>query len=129
MTLESSIVSEYGVFASWGFIQWAITGSITSLVVTGGLIWRLGTKVGEYQSEFKALHTESDARHEENARKAEHFESELQKLRESDRVLERTIAGLPDTIMFRLELMLRETHRRIDEVLTLIVKRQDPKDL
>ena len=112
------IVSDIGIFATWGFIQWAIAASVTALMVVGGFIWRLGSKVGKYQAEFAAMRLEIDTKHKENTDRAAHFDQEITKLRENDRTLERTVAGLPDAIMLRIEASFREITRRIDEALS-----------
>lgn len=111
------IVSPDGIFATWGFIQWAITGAVAALVAIGTLIWRLGSKVGTYQSEFAAMRIEIDSKHKENTERSMHFDVEIAKLRENDRTLERTVAGLPDAIMVRLEVSLQAMTRRIDDAL------------
>ena len=119
------IVSEVGIFASWGFIQWAIAGSVTALVAIGALIWRLGSKVGKYQEQFATMRLDINTKHRENTERAARFDADISKLRANDHDLERsvsglekTIAGLPDVIMIRLEGIFREMTRRIDDALS-----------
>ena len=114
---DGPLVMGTGIFASWGFIEWSITASVTALGVVAGLLWRLGTKVGTYQTQFAAMRLEIDTKHRENVERAEHFDSEISKLRENYHSLGLSIAGLPDAIMMRLDPLFREINRRIDEVL------------
>ena len=106
-----------GIFVTWGLVEWAIGGVVGIVLTLGAFVWRIGVRLGMFQTEFDMLKGDIQVRRDR-------LEEKIDALERSDRDLERAVAELPDKIMTRINGGFDNIHRRIDGLLARVPPRE-----
>lgn len=107
--------SEEGVFLSWAFLEACFGGAWLAIVAALAMAWRTGRRLGRFEEAYAMLESRVEANKVFFDQRAEKFDHRLDSLDQSNRLIEKAVAGLPESIA-RIERSLESVTARIDNI-------------